>query len=308
VERITSLMTSQTTIYDLGSALDRLNKTQAQLSSGKRITQPSDDPYGTSLAMQLNGQLSGLTSYDRSVNDGTAWTQATDSSLMNINDVVQRVRELVVGAANGTNSQANLSADAAEVDQLTEAVKQSANATYDGQAIFSGTSGVQPYQGQGATGDVYQGNSGTGATVTRQIGPGATNNVQINTDISQLLGNGQTGPTGPDGKLLDVLRQVSQNLRSGNSTALGANLTSIDSNLTTLQGLEASVGATESRLTLASSRIQDLQLSTTQQLSNTQDVDMASAAISFATEQAAYTAALQASAKIVQSSLLQFLQ
>ncbi len=61
MERITTLMTSQQTISDLNQAFNRLSRTQEQLSSGKRINKPSDDPYGTSLAMQLNGQLADLT-------------------------------------------------------------------------------------------------------------------------------------------------------------------------------------------------------------------------------------------------------
>ena len=300
MDRITTMMTAQTTLSDLTLALSRLQKTQTELSSGKRISQPSDDPYGASLAVQLSGSLAGLTAYDRNVNDGTAWTQATDSSLMSINDVTQRVRELVVGASNGTNSQANLNADAAEVDQLTTAIKQAANATYGGQYIFSGTkTTTSPYQ---SASDVYQGDSGV---INRQIGPGAANQVQVNTDISQLLGSGPTVPG--DTKLLTVLRTISTDMRSGNSTGLGTDLSNLDTNMGTLQRLQASVGSTEDRLSLASSRIQDLTLSQTQELSNTQDADMAQTAIDYSTQQAAYTAALQASAKIVQSSLLDFL-
>ena len=72
--------------------------------------------------------------------------------------------------------------------------------------------------------------------------------------------------------------------------------------------LQANVGATENRLQLASSRIGDLQSSTTKLLSLTQDVDFAKAATEYSTEQASYTAALRASANIVQSSLLDFLR
>jgi flagellar hook-associated protein 3 FlgL len=305
MQRITELMTSQTTLYDLNSALSRVTKTQAQLSSGKRITEPSDDPYGASLAVQLNSQLDGLDSYNRNVGDGTAWTQATDSSLMSMNDIVQRVRELTVGAANGTNNASNLASAAGEVDQLTDALKQAANATYNAQYIFSGTANKQPYA-NGAAGDAYQGNSGPGSQITRQIGPGATNTVTINTDVSGLLGQGLTGPG--DNGLLTVFETISNDMKTGNTANLGTDLKNLDTNMSTLQGLQANVGATESRLTLASSRISDLQLSTTQILSNDEDVDMAKASIDFSTEQAAYTAALQSSAKIVQQSLLNFLQ
>ena len=71
--------------------------------------------------------------------------------------------------------------------------------------------------------------------------------------------------------------------------------------------LEANVGSTLNRLELASTRIQDLQMSQTKLLSQTQDADFAQAAIDFSTQQNAYTAALKASANIVQSSLLDFL-
>ena len=72
------------------------------------------------------------------ITDGTAWAQASDTALQSIQNEVQRVRELVVEAANGTNSQCNLSAIEAEVKQLTDAIKQDANAQYDGKYIFSG--------------------------------------------------------------------------------------------------------------------------------------------------------------------------
>ena len=81
-----------------------------------------------------------------------------------------------------------LAASAAEINQLIDAIKQEANTQYNGQYIFSGTAtNTAPYST--ATGDVYQGNSGA---VTRQIGPNSS--LQVNADISSLLGSGQ-GPT-----------------------------------------------------------------------------------------------------------------
>jgi flagellar hook-associated protein 3 FlgL len=71
--------------------------------------------------------------------------------------------------------------------------------------------------------------------------------------------------------------------------------------------MEANVGAVTDRLNLASNRIQQLQISDTASLSNVQDADMATTAINFSTEQAAYSAALRAGANIVQTSLLNFL-
>jgi flagellar hook-associated protein 3 FlgL len=225
--------------------------------------------------------------------------------MTNIANVVQRVRELVVASANGTNTSTDLAGDAAEVKQLIDAVKQEANTSYDGQYIFSGTANVQPYQT--ATGDAYQGNSGSAGVITRLIGP--SNTVQVNVDLSQVLGNGSSGSSGPDGKLLDTLNSIYSDMTSGNVTALSqTDLGHLDTNFNALTQLQATLGATTDRLQLASSRMQDLQLSDTQVLSNTQDADMAQTEIDYSTQQAAYTAALRAGANIVQSSLMDFLK
>jgi flagellar hook-associated protein 3 FlgL len=297
--RITTQMTASMTLNDLQQSLNRLDTTQQQLSSGKKINQPSDDPYGTSQAMSLNGQLSSLNDYTNNIADGTAWTQQATTSLGNIDSMVQRVRELVVQASNGTYSQSNLNASASEVNQLIDAIKQEANASYNGQYVFSGTStGTAPYQ-TGST-DTYQGGTGS---VTRLIGPNTT--LSVSTNISSLLGNGQASG---DGGLLDTLRTIASDMQSGNTGAIGAaDLKNLDSNFGTLTQMEANVGAITNRLTLASSRIQQLQNSDTAALSNVQDADMATVAINFSTEQAAYSAALKAGANIVQSSLLDFL-
>lgn len=303
MQRITTQMTQQTTLGDLTAALDRLTNTQNELSSGKRIGKPSDDPYGASLSVQLSGELAGLTSYGRNVDDGTAWSQATDTSLQKMNDILQRGRELLVEGGNDTASPQARAAAADEIDQLAEAIKTEANATYSGRYIFAGTATqTQPYQ-LGAT-DTYAGNGGT---IARQIGPGTS--LTINTDISQLLGNGQAAA---DNKVLNVLRDISQHLRGGtaaDANALrGTDLQRLDSNLDVLSQLEANTGALTNRLSLASARIQDLQVSRTELLSNTEDADMAKTMVDFSTQQAAYSAALRASANIVQSSLLDFLR
>ncbi len=302
-QRITNAMMVSTTLTDVNSSLAAMERSATELSSGKSIMQPSDNPYGASHAIGLQSALDGLQGYEGNVQDGTSWLNTASSSLSSINSVVQRVRELVVQAANGVNGQSDLNGIAEEVDQLTETVKQDANAEYGGQHIFSGTAtNVAPYQA-GAN-DEYQGNGGS---VTRTIGPGAS--VEANTDISSLLGNG-TEPG--DGKLLDVLRTISLHLRAGTTEARnelsGADLTNIDNNLDRLTKVQANVGARTNQLQMAASRILDLQATTSQALSDTQDADFAKTSITYSNQQAAYNAALHAGANIVQESLLNFLR
>jgi len=305
IGRVTTMMVAQSTLDEIDQSYNRLSNTQEELSTGKQINEPSDNPYGMSMIMQMQGELGGLNAYNGQVQDGTAWTEASQTSLTNIANIVQRARELTVEAANGANSQSDLQDTAAELDQLTSAILQEANSTYNGQYLFSGTANKAPYQT--ATGDVYQGNSGSAATITRLIGPNTS--LQVNVDLSSVLGNGTSGPSGPDGLLLDTLRTISSDMKSGNVNALsGADLTNLDTNFNTLTQMQASLGATTDRLQLASDRIQSLQQADTQVLSNVQDADMAQTEINYSTQQAAYQAALKAGANIVQGSLLDFLK
>ncbi len=304
IGRVTQQMTASNLLANINQALDRINTTQTELSTGKKINQPSDDPYGTSLALQLNNQLANLTSYSNNVTDGTGWAQAGNAALSDVTNAVQRIRELVVQASNGSHSQTDMSADAAEVNQLIDQIKQDANTQYNGQYIFSGAAtSTEPYQP--GSNDAYAGDTGQ---VTRQIGPNTS--LAVNANLSGVLGTGQTtsGQPAGDGKLLNTLRNIANDMQSGNSSALSAtDLSQLDANLGSLTGLTADMGATTDRLQMAASRIQSLQASDTQSLSNTQDADMAQTEIDFSTQQAALTAALQAGAHIVQQSLMDFL-
>jgi flagellar hook-associated protein 3 FlgL len=300
--RITTQMTTASVLASINNVQDQLATTQQQLSTGLSINQPSDNPYGASLAVQLKNEMGGLSNYNSSITDGTAWASAADTSLTNVMSMLQRAQELTVQASNGAESSTDLSATADEIDQLADAMKQEANTQYNGQYIFAGTaSNTQPYAN--STGDTFQGNT---AAVTRQIGPGST--LQVNVDVSSVLGSGSSAN---DGKLLDTLRSISADLRSGNGSGVAdlssKQLTNLQNSLSSLTQLQANVGATQNRMTLASDRIQGLQNSDTAALSNDEDVNMAQAITTFSNEQAAFTAALKAGANIVQSSLMDFL-
>lgn len=302
-DRITHSMVTSSLLNNLNSSLASLERTGEELSSGKTILEPSDNPYGASQVIDLQSQLDGLSSYATAAQDGISWTNTASSALSSINNVVARVRELIVRAANGTNNQSDLNTVAQEVEQLTESVKQDANTQYAGQYVFSGTATTTPPYQQGAS-DEYHGNH---EAISRAIGPGAT--ITVSSDISTLLGNGEASA---DGKLLDTLRTIVTNLRGGTAEdreALGSSdLTKLDANTETLRQLQAVTGSATDQLQTALARNEGLQTSVTASLSNTEDTNIAATSVAYANEQAAYQAALRASAKIVQESLLNFLQ
>jgi flagellar hook-associated protein 3 FlgL len=297
MERITELMTTTQTLSNLSDDLNNLNSTEEELSSGKKINEPSDDPYGESVVISLNSQLSKLNSDSSNISDGTGWLNTASGALTDIDNMAERIRELTVEGANGTESASDGANAAAEVNQLIDEVKQAANTTYNGNYIFSGTLTTTAPYAAGAN-DTFNGNT---AAITREVGPGAS--VQINTDVSGLLGSG-----GADGKLLSTLRSIASDLSSGSTTALGGtDLSALDSSLSTLEGIQSGVGALTNRLSTASASVQTMQTSDQTELAATEDANMATAATTYTTEQASYNAALQSGAQIVQESLLNFL-
>jgi flagellar hook-associated protein 3 FlgL len=300
--RITNNMVARTILHDLGAADRNLSLTQRKLSSGKRLNRPSDDPFGVSRAIQLRGQLEATRQYRRNVNEGTGWTTATEAALTRITDVVQRARELLVAGGNDSNGPLAREAIATEIDALTESLKQEANTTYEGRYVFAGTATETPPYTLGAV-DTYAGNAGA---VPRVIGAGVS--VPVNVSAVELLGEGQGAA---DNKLLDVMRDIAENLRGGtpaDAEALrGTDLARLDESLDQLTSARAVVGATANRLEAAGSRLDELEESGKDLLSKVEDADMAETMVDFSTQKAAYEAALKAGANIVQMSLIDFL-
>ncbi|HVW47583.1 MAG TPA: flagellar hook-associated protein FlgL [Solirubrobacterales bacterium] len=300
--RVTEGMTARTILKDLGDARSRLGTIQREISSTKRISKPSDDPFGTGRTLQLSGELEGFKQYKSNVDDGTGWVTATETALSRITETLQRARELLVQGGNDSNGQVAREGIAAEIEALTEAVKQEANVTYDGRFIFAGTeTETRPYE-LGAN-DTYAGDEGT---IRRVIGSGVE--LPINVNIKELLGEGAAAE---DDKLLDVLRDIAGDLRGGteeNAENLrGTDLSRLDENLDELTRVRAVVGATTNRLATAGTRLEQLEEASLTQLSQVRDTDMPEAIVEYTTQQTAYETALRAAAHIVQPSLLDFL-
>jgi flagellar hook-associated protein 3 FlgL len=305
--RITSSMTTRSVLADLNRVAAQQDATRRQLSSGKAINKPSDDPYGAARAMSLRTDLSAVKQHQRNVDEAQSWMSVTSTTLSSITDLAQKARELTVQGATDTLPQTSRDAIADQIDQLIAGMKQEANATYDGRYVLGGSrTNTAPYDAtltktdpSVATNDAY---SGDAASQLREIGPGVTLAVNVHGD--EVLG----GVPGSTGNLLGVLRDVATHLRSGDTAALGnGDIKAVSDQIDNLLAVQARVGAGMNRLDTASSRLAQIEESTTSMFSNTEDADMAKTITDFSTQQAVYQSALNAGARIVQTSLLDFL-
>jgi flagellar hook-associated protein 3 FlgL len=295
--RITTGMTQRNVLADLNRVNERLVRTQQKVASNKEITRPSDDPFHTSRALALRTSMEGTQQYQRNIEDAQGWQETAEQALGTITEAIHRAHELATQGATDTTDPVAREAIAHELDQLIESVKQSANTTYRGRYVFSGTTtDVAPY----GTTDAY---AGSATDIERQIGPGVA--ITLTVVGSTVLGGGQAAA---DGKPLHVLRDIADHLRANDGAALRADLGRLETNLDDLLGTRALNGARQNRLEAAGTRLDAIEESTLKQLSNTEDADIAKTLIEFSSQQAAYQAALKAGANIVQNSLMDFLR
>jgi flagellar hook-associated protein 3 FlgL len=291
--RITQSMLSRSVLSDIQDVSGKLAKTREKLSSGKELTKPSDNPYQTSRALQYRSDLAQNQQHQRAVGEANAWQNTTDTALGEISDIVLRVRDLTVQAANGSTPDSDRAVIAREVQQLIDSAKSAANAKYAGRYVLAGTSTLSPPYS--LSDDAYHGDTGT---ISREIGPGVQIGVNVTGDA--VLGDAANG-------LIKTLRDVQAHLNANNVTALSQDLGALDTVHETVVTARTDVGARTNRLDSAQSRLSQLEESTTSLLSDTEDADMAKTLIDASTQQAVYQSALRAGATIVQSSLLDFL-
>jgi flagellar hook-associated protein 3 FlgL len=290
--RITDSMTSRTVLADIQNVQSQLTTTTNRLSSGKQITQPSDDPFGTSRALLYRGEIAANKQYQTNTNQATAWLNTTDTALSSISSDAARARDLLLEGANGSMSQTDKDAIADELDQLADSIKTAGNTQYAGSYIFSGTATqTQPFTVGGA--DTYAGNT---QTINREIGQSVTMPVNI-------TGDSVVSP------VLAAIRQAAIDLRAGGTPGnLGTtDLQALDAATDNISETQAVVGARQNRLAAAGSRLQQLNVAQSQQLSDVEDADMAQTMIDFSTQSAVYQAALKAGANLIQPSLMNFL-
>jgi flagellar hook-associated protein 3 FlgL len=313
--RITNNMVSERVIADLQARYGAMADTQLQISTGRRVNQPSDDPTAAAQERLRLSELSGIKGSQDSVASAQNGLNASESSLEGVRSVLSRANELALAGANGSLSQADRVTIANEIDQLIKSAKDSMNTKVGDSYIFAGTkSDTAPYAD--ATGDAYQGDGGAllrdgGAGVLLQTNPsfvpvGGSASVPLTADA--ILGNGSAAG---DGRVLDALTQLSAHLRGGTAADLQAiqstDLQAIKANQTAVSSAISAIGAMSNRATAAAGRLDDLEDTANQTIDDLTGVDTVKALTDYSAQNAAYQASLKVGAQIIQPSLLQFL-
>jgi flagellin len=131
---ITALIGQQ----NLGRSQSALQTSMERLSSGLRINSAKDDAAGQAIANRMSSQITGLSQAQRNANDGISVAQTAEGALNQVNDNLQRIRELTVQAQNGTNSQSDLNSIQDEINQrLSEVDRISKETDFNGVKVLA---------------------------------------------------------------------------------------------------------------------------------------------------------------------------
>ncbi|MCE8053052.1 FliC/FljB family flagellin [Halomonas daqingensis] len=134
---INTNITSMIGQSNLQKSQNALQTSMERLSSGLRINSAKDDAAGQAIANRMSSQITGLNQASRNANDGISIAQTAEGSLNQINDNLQRIRELTVQAQNGTNSASDIDSIQQEVNQRLEEIDRIARETdFNGQRVL----------------------------------------------------------------------------------------------------------------------------------------------------------------------------
>jgi flagellar hook-associated protein 3 FlgL len=288
----------RTAMEGLNASLDRTTTLQEQLSSSRQINRPSDSPIGTVSAMQMRSDIRRADQFGRNANDGLSWLGIADNTLTAMNDTIGRVRELTIQGMNASMDAGSRANIAAEITTLRDTLVGQANAKYLDRPIFAGNAGsVLAYD---PTTTTFSGSAGD--LIERRVAPNLK--VRVNLTGPEIFGPDGAGAAG---NLFQVVNQIATDLVS-NPSALGTDLNALDARSSSLQNRLGEVGAKYNQVEGMKSRADDQMTALQGSLSDIENVDLPKTITDLQLQDVAYQAALAATAKVIQPSLVDFLR
>jgi len=295
--RITQNSMNRTQLAGLNMSQGRLQQTQEELTTGKRLNRPSDDPVGTVQALRFRTEQGQLAQFGANITDGLARLQASDDALTQANAMVQSIRTSVIQAGNGTLGSPERRAIADLVRGVREGLLQQANSQYAGQPLFGGTT-PEPnaFDADGA----FQGNT---LPVLRQVSdsPGDAGQMNVGVNGDEAFGTALVKDTGE-------LDRLAAAIEAGDPEGMREGLAAVDSLRESLSNVQSSVGVRSVRLANLEKLNGRQDDAAAIALSKVEDTDFLKAAMDLSIQSNAYQAALSASAKIIQPSLMDFIR
>jgi flagellar hook-associated protein 3 FlgL len=299
--RVTQNMLNQSMLRNVNTSYQNLSKLQNEVSSGKKINLPSDDPFGAGEAMGYTTKLSEIQTFQGNASDAKNTLNATDDAISSANNLFNTLKGLVVQASSDTLNASDRQAMAEQVKTIKDEFGDMANTQYNGKYIFAkpGTT-TPPYQ----NGSLDQSQlSDTPQNV--ELAPGST--IQKNILGNDLFLSNSTSSTSIFDELDQLASDLSDNTKSGVDIS-SAHLQAVDDQFTHFTTIQTTVGARADRVNQAIDRLGTSEVNVNQYLSDTEDVDVAKAMTDLSSQETVQKAALSVGARIIQTTLMDYLK
>ena len=293
-------------LNDLTSLQNRMTKTQAELTSGIRISKPSDDPTAVGDVLQLESDIGRVTQVTSNLNGVKSEVDTASGVVQNAVSLLDQARSLAAQGASTTISPTERTAMAAQAEQILNTLIDDSRATFDGHYLFSGDSSLQA---------AYTVNLANPNGVDRLLTAPATRLIQDSS--GQTFAVAKTAQDlfdhrNPDDSLaadnvFAAMNSLRVALANNDQAAVVAASASIQTAQDYLNQQGAFYGAVQNRITNALDVAQKFQLQSQTALSNERDTDVAAAATDLTQEQLSQQAAMQAQAAIPRNSLFDLL-
>lgn len=306
--RVTQSMLSSNMLRNLNTSYNKMSKYQNMLDSGKKITRPSEDPVVAVKGMGYRIDLDKNEQYQRNIREAHTWLDTTDEALDQTGSALKRVKELIVQAANDTNTTDDRQKINSEMQQIKEQLRDIANTRVGENYIFSGTHTNQP---------LYTDKTGP---QNPAITTGGQKEIEINV-FDGIPMNINTSGADLFKDIDDFMGQVTTLLQSGATgkeigDTLGLQITSggggtipgLDAVYENTLTVRADVGARQNRVEMMENRLDLQEVNVTKQLSVNEDTDYAKTITDMITQESIHQASLSVGAKIIQQTLVDFIR
>ncbi|UOK57791.1 flagellar hook-associated protein FlgL [Bacillus sp. OVS6] len=292
--RVTQSMLAGSSLRNLSKSYEKMGTYQDQLATGKKINRPSDDPVVAMKGMHYRTNLTEVEQYQRNISEAYQWMENSEAGIEQGTQVLQRVRELMVQASNGTNGPEDLKAIGAEIKQLKQDLVGSANTQVAGNYIFNGTQTKEAPVTLNADGTVSVNIDKSSFEI--EVSKGVQLKANINSDnvFSE--------------DLFAVMGSIEKALSSGDASGLDGLLSDLDDKMDSMSAERAELGARYNRLELIEDRVGKQEIVSTRILSENEDADLEKVIMDLTAQESIHRAALSVGARIIQPTLMDFLR
>lgn len=274
----------------------RLQEVQEQVSTGRRINRPSDDPFGTSRVMIAKTRLDVAAQYERNIQIANVDLGVAESAMASVNTVLQRSVELAVQAGNAALDASSRNQIAFEIDRMIEETIAIGNTSHAGRYIFAGhQTTTLPFAPDVPGNPTVVNYSGDAGAIQREIGSGER--LDVNVPGDQLFSG-----------VFNALITFRDNLRTNNLAGLQTDAQAFNTEIDRVLQYRGDVGSKVRRIELAETRLQDENLQLQTMIGELEDADFVDSVAQLQIRDSALQAALAAVGKSLNMSLLDFLR